>query len=252
MPPTKSPTLKSSGINLSEPSGNLFVRRQRVDLVQGVVALLEKHIISGEMVSGQSLPPEGLLSRDLGVSRTVIREAMRILGAKGLVEVSQGKLPRVKPVDSTQVVDSLATFLQRADHSLLHLLEVRRHLETSIVALAAERATPEQVDALKELNQQFEKTDNLEQLIDADMRFHALLAEATNNPVFGLLLEPLAHLMRLSRKETLTRSGPKAAAKGHAKLIAAIGRGDPEASRRAMLEHLDLAEQDLEETKAKK
>jgi GntR family transcriptional repressor for pyruvate dehydrogenase complex len=143
------------------------------------------------------------------------------------------------------VVDTLSTFLQRTDHTLLHLLEVRRLLETSIAAIAAERATAEQVAALKDANREIETAGDLEQLIDADMRFHALLAESTNNPILGLMLEPLANLMRISRKKTLSRSGAEVAAKSHAKIIAPIQRGNAEAARRAMFEHLDMVEKDL-------
>jgi GntR family transcriptional regulator, transcriptional repressor for pyruvate dehydrogenase complex len=220
-------------------------RRERVDLVQSVVTQLEKQILSGQLVTDQPMPPEGELSRQLGVSRTVIREAMRILGARGLVEVSQGKLPRVKPADPAHVVESLATFLQRADHSLLHLIEVRRQLETAIAALAAVRATPEQMAAMEEMNRRLAGPGSLDQRIDADLRFHALLAEATQNPVFGVLLEPLAHLMRLSRKATLGRTGAERAVAGHREILSAIRRGDPEAARQAMFDHLAMAEQDL-------
>jgi GntR family transcriptional regulator, transcriptional repressor for pyruvate dehydrogenase complex len=220
-------------------------RRERGDLVQGVVDLLEKQIVAGDLAADRPMPPEGELSRQLGVSRTVIREAMRILGARGLVEVSQGKLPRVKPADPAHVVDSLATFLQRAEHSLLNLTEVRLQLETAIAALAARRATADQLAAMEEMNRRLVGPGTLDQRIDADLRFHALLAEATQNPVFGVLLEPLAHLMRLSRKATLSRTGADRAVDGHRAILEAIRRGDPEAARQAMLEHLTMAERDL-------
>jgi GntR family transcriptional regulator, transcriptional repressor for pyruvate dehydrogenase complex len=229
----------------SLPTGSKPPRRQRVDLVQGVATHLEQQILSGSLTSDQPMPPEGELSRQLGVSRTVVREAMRILGARGLVEVSQGKLTRVKPADPSHVVDSLATFLQRADHSLLHLIEVRRLLETSIAALAAERATPEQIEAMEEMNRKLAGQGTLDQRIDADLSFHALLAEATRNPVFGLLLEPLANLMRLSRKATLGRTGAERAVAGHREILEAIRRRDPQTARQAMLDHLALAEEDL-------
>jgi GntR family transcriptional regulator, transcriptional repressor for pyruvate dehydrogenase complex len=222
-------------------------RRKRIDLVQEVVSLLEKQILSGEFAIGSALPPEGQLCVDFGVSRTVIREAMRILGTRGLVEVSQGKLPRVKPVDPAHVVHSLSTYLQRADHSLLNLTEVRLQLETAIAALAAKRATPEDLKAMEEMNQQLIESGTLEKKIDADLRFHAYLAEATQNPVFGLLLDPLAHLMRLSRKATLSRTGAERAVAGHRKILNAVRRGDGKAARQAMLDHLAMAKEDLEE-----
>jgi GntR family transcriptional regulator, transcriptional repressor for pyruvate dehydrogenase complex len=247
MTSTKSTFLSNQRASSAKsPRTKIFARRrERVDLVQGVVDLLGKQILTGQLAPDQPMPPEGQLSSQLGVSRTVIREAMRILGARGLVEVSQGKLPRVKPADPAHVVDSLTTFLQRADHSLLHLIEVRLQLETAIAALAAKRATAEQIAAMEEMNRLLVGQGTLDQRIDADLRFHSLLAEATQNPVFGVLLEPLAHLMRLSRKATLSRTGAERAVAGHLAILEAIRQGDPEAARRAMYEHLAMAEQDL-------
>ncbi len=181
----------------------------------------------------------------MGVSRTVIREAMRILGERGLVEVSQGRSPRVKPADPAHVVSSLATFLMRGDHSLLHLIEVRRPLETEIAAIAARRITPHQLEALEQAHLQLAEAKALDDRIDADLRFHELLAESTGNPVFGLLLAPLAHLMRLSRKQTLGRTGVERAIAGHEKILAAVRRGDSDSARKAMLDHLAMAEKDL-------
>ena len=75
----------------------------RLDLVQEVTERLREQILAGAFDADRSLPPEGQLGQALGVSRTVIREAMRILAAQGLVEVSQGRTPRVKPADPTHV-----------------------------------------------------------------------------------------------------------------------------------------------------
>jgi DNA-binding FadR family transcriptional regulator len=217
----------------------------RLDLVREVTERLREQILAGAFNADRALPPEGRLGQALGVSRTVIREAMRILVAQGLVEVSQGKLPRVKPADPAHVFESITTFLQRADHSLAHLVEVRRHLESSIAALAAERATPQHVAAMEEANRQLTAAATLDQQIKADVRFHTLLAEATGNPVFGLLLEPLAHLLRLSLKKTLGRTGVERAAGGHQKILAAVRRGDPEGARQAMLDLVAMSEMDL-------
>jgi DNA-binding FadR family transcriptional regulator len=217
----------------------------RLDLVQEVTERLREQILAGAFDADKTFPPEGQLGQALGVSRTVIREAMRILVAQGLVEVSQGKAPRVKPADPAHVFDSITTFLQRADHSMTHLVEVRRHLESSIAALAAQRATPQHVAAMEEANRQLIAAATLDQQIKADVRFHTLLAEATGNPVFGLLLEPLAYLLRLSLKKTLSGTGVERAASGHRRILAAVRQGDPEGARQAMLDLVAMSEMDL-------
>jgi len=192
------------------------------------------------------MPPEAKLSAKLGVPRTVIREAMRVLSARGLIEVSQGRQPRIKPADPQDIVRTLESFLQRSTHSLLHLIEVRRPLESEIAALAARRATSAQIAALEAANRRLAAAERIEARVDADMRFHDLLVEAAGNPVFILLLKALVNLMRRSRFETLSRTGVARALTGHQLILKAVQHREPEAARAAMLLHLSQAEEDLQ------
>ena len=187
------------------------------------------------------LPPEAQVGRLLGVSRTVVREAMRILVARGLVEISQGRPARVKAADPDNVSHALGVFLQRGDHSMFELVEVRRPLESEIAALAARRATPEQLAAIIAANEQMSTAGNLEASVQADIGFHGELARATGNAIFGLLLHTLSDLMRRSRRETIARTGVEEALRGHRAIIQALQDHDPEAARWAMLDHLARA-----------
>lgn len=218
---------------------------QKVDLVREVVNRLRNQIIAGQFEPSGLMPAEGRLCEMFSVSRTVVREAMRMLCAQGLVEVSQGRVPRVRRADPQHVVESFGTFLQRGDYSLLDLLEVRRPLEAEIAALAARRATPPRIKEMEETIKQQAKASTLEEQIDTDIRFHDLLVEAAGNPIFGLLLTTLAGLMRRSRQETISRVGSKRALAGHRAVLAAIRRADVRAARKAMLSHLAMAEEDL-------
>jgi GntR family transcriptional regulator, transcriptional repressor for pyruvate dehydrogenase complex len=219
----------------------------RLDLVREVVERLREQIIGRVFGPTGAIPPEGELGQALGVSRTVIREAMRSLAAQGLVEVSQGRRPRVKPADPQTVVDTFSTYLQREDHCLLDLVEVRQPLETAIAALAADRATEADLESLEQsiLEQAAARTRN--QRIEEDIHFHALLARATGNPVFTLLLKAVVGLLRRSLQETLARSGIERSLEGHRTILAAIRRHDADAARQAMFDHLTHAEQDLRE-----
>ncbi|MBN1908097.1 MAG: FadR family transcriptional regulator [Pirellulales bacterium] len=218
---------------------------KRLDLVREVVERLRDQILSGEYEPEGLLPPEGRLGESLGVSRTVVREAMRILGAQGLVEVSQGKRPRVRPADPQTVVETFGTYLRRGDHTLLDLIEVRRPLETEIVTLAALRADPAHVQALEETIQRMADARSLRDRAEADARFHDLLAESTGNPLFTLLLTTVSGAMRRSTKATLSRTGADRALRGHRAILKAIRNRDADAARRAMFEHLRMAEEDL-------
>jgi len=220
-------------------------QKPRANFVHETVSRLEKQIIRKRFAPGEKMPTEHQLSESLGVSRTVIREAMRVLIARGLIETSRGRPARVKPADPVYVVQSLSTFLQRGDHSLLNLVEVRLPLESEIAALASHRATPEQIAEMVAANERLASAESIEKAVTADIEFHDCLAKATGNPVFGILLSTLSDLMRRSRRKTLARTGKEVALEGHRAVLQAVRLLDPAAAREAMLSHLIHAEQDL-------
>ncbi len=214
--------------------------------VDEVVGGLRGQILAGQLVPDDLLPSEGKLGESYGVSRTVVREAMQTLRAQGLVEVSRGRRARVRRADPQHMVDSLGAFLERSDHTSMQLLEVRRELEAGIAALAAQRATPPQINAMKMAIQQQRGAGSLEEQIDADIHFHNLLAKAAANPVFEMLLTTLAGSMRRSRRTTISRVGTQRAIAGHLEILDSIRQADSEAAREAMLKHLAMAEEDLQ------
>lgn len=215
------------------------------DLVARVVAHLRGTILAGTYATGASLPSEGSLAASLGVSRTVIREAMRSLRSQGLVVMSQGARPRVAEVDARPTVESLALLLTRSRTTLLQLTEVRRPLEAAIAGRAAERATAEQIAALRAANADLEGAASLGDRVAADVRFHERLAEATGNPVFMVLLATLGGLLVESRRRTIRTAGLEPALIGHREILAAVERRDPAAAEAAMRRHLDWAERDI-------
>ncbi|WP_254512899.1 FadR/GntR family transcriptional regulator [Anatilimnocola floriformis] len=213
--------------------------------VEEVVVRLREQIVSGKLTANDSLPSEGDLATTYRVSRTVIREAMRILCTQGLVEISQGRRPRVKGADPQAAIVSLDALLSRGSGSLQHLTEVRLPLEVEIAGLAAERATAEQLQALAQTNDQLASANSLEECIEADIAFHRALAAATNNPLFVLLLETVAQLLRESRRRTLTQSGTQLAWEEHVKIYQTVAQHDPAAAREAMRQHMRLIKRDL-------
>ena len=238
-------TTHQQGATPPAPATCLLQPLYRQNLVSGVVERLRERILAGGFDATQPLPSEAQLGQSLGVSRTVIREAMRILSGQGLVEVSQGRRPRIRPADSQAVVDSISTFLQRQDHTSLDLIEVRRPLETAIAALAAERALPKHIQAMEESIERLKIVSDLEEQVEAEMRFHDLLAEATGNPVFKLLLTTLASLLRQSRREVLGRVGVGRGITGHNEILAAVRAHDANGAAQAMHKHLANAREDL-------
>lgn len=215
------------------------------DLVAQVIDHLRKEIVSGSYAAGMSLPSEGSMADSLAVSRTVIREAMRSLRSQGLIVMSQGARPRVAEVDLRPTVESLELLLKRSRTTLLQLTEVRRPLESTIARLAAERASDAQAESLREAIDDLEQATTLADRVDADIRFHHLLAEASGNPVFSVLLQTLGGLLVASRRRTIRAAGPKPAIVGHREILAAVEGHDAKAAENAMRRHLDWAEEDI-------
>ncbi|HWE03175.1 MAG TPA: FCD domain-containing protein [Tepidisphaeraceae bacterium] len=222
----------------------------RPPLVEQAVDRLRAWIIDGHLPADREIPPESALCRTLGVSRTVVREAMRILRAQGLVEVSQGKRPRVRPADAKFAIDSLALMLRRGEASLLHLAELRRPMESEIAALAAARATPSQIQRLDAAIQELAAAPDLAAQADADLRFHFILAEASGNPLFQLVLEAIWGLQRQSRMTTIAHSRAVTAITWHRRILEAVRANDSAAAHAQMTGHIDASRQDLLESGA--
>jgi GntR family transcriptional repressor for pyruvate dehydrogenase complex len=217
----------------------------RPALVEQVVEQLRTYIIEGKFPADHELPPEAALCETLGVSRTVVREAMRILRAQGLVDVSQGKRPRVRPVDAQVAIDGLSVMLRRSNSSLLHLVELRRPLESEIAAVAAQRVTPEQIALLEISIEELKSAKDLPGRAAADLKFHSLLADATGNPIFQLVLRTVWTLQWQSSLKTIKYSSAAVAVKWHERILSAVRDHDSARARAEMTGHIEAANADL-------
>jgi DNA-binding FadR family transcriptional regulator len=219
-----------------------IVSLERPDLVSCVTSELQQRIIAGEFASGEPLAPEAELADLFKVSRTVIREAMRNLRSLGLVEVSQGRRPRVRPVDAQATISALGAMLRRSGGSLGSLLEVRRALEGEAAALAAQRATTADTDQLDETIVEMENArDDEERLVAADVAFHRGLSRATGNPIFLTILDTLVGLMQEFMRKTYPAFGPRHAIVDHRRILDAVRHRDGEAARKALENHMQVA-----------
>jgi GntR family transcriptional repressor for pyruvate dehydrogenase complex len=232
---------------LSNPPNDLFGALAREStLAERVTDQIKSIIVSGQLQPGDRMPPERELARQFGVSRTVVREAVRALMAQGLVEVYAGSGTLVRNPSAGAVAESLALFLQvgREGFDYRKILEVRRLLEVEIAGLAAERRTEDDLDALAlVLGETADVGDSCDAWLKNDMAFHALLAKATKNELFSLLLDSIADIMISVRR--LGFDVPNASArtlKYHGAILEQVRQGDAEGARAAMRDHLDEAQ----------
>lgn len=226
-------------------------REQR--LYERVVEKVLGLISSNTWKPGYRIPTERELAEAFGVSRTVVREAIKALEAQGVLESATGSGVYVRTADSSLVSRSLQTYIQLSQQVgfEIRLNEVRRVLEVEIAALAAERATPEQRARLKHICQQMRAGGKTAQaMAELDFSVHTTLAEATKNELFKVLLTPLIDQLR--EQIVLTWEGygkrpVKTVLDQHEAIVAAIEAGDVEAARQAMIRHLAYSRAVLED-----
>jgi len=220
-------------------------------LVDRVVNEIQRVIVSGQLEPGMKLLPERELADELGVSRTVIREAVRILVAKGLLETKPGVGTIVRQVTSDQIVEPLSLLLRTQDESISieHLHQVRHMLEVEIAGLAALQATGDDIAELTEILDKMEAVlDIPEAFVAIDADFHRGLAKTTRNPLLIILLDSIRDLMQevrllVTRHPDLRQN----VIPDHRKILKRVAANDPKGARHAMEEHLKHARRFQEE-----
>lgn len=214
-------------------------------LAQRVEQELERLILESRLGPGDRLPSERELAAQFGVSRTVVREAVRALAAKKLVDVNVGRGTVVRAPSAESAAESMKLLLmmQAGDAGVEKVSEVRHIIENEIAALAAARRTDDDLRSLAAILQEARQhLDAPEVYITSDVAFHAALARATQNELFLVILDSIVEVMIEVRLLTLRVPGITSLALSyHERLFDAVEAGDPEAARMAMDAHMDQA-----------
>ncbi len=224
-----------------EPPADLFERVAREPRLSDKVAeLMLETILSNRLQVGDRLPSERELGEQFGVSRTVIREAVRALVAKGVIAVRSGSGLRVAAVDAAQVSESMSLYVRGSDVDFEQVHEVRALLEVQIAGLAAERCTDEEISRLLEVNERMKAAaQDIETSARIDLEFHRLIALATHNQLYLVLMDSIgASLIDIRRANLGSGSAPETLAQHQAILDAIAGR-QADAARVAMADHLE-------------
>jgi DNA-binding FadR family transcriptional regulator len=205
-----------------------------------IVDRIKAAIRAGTLAPGDQLPPERDLTKQLGVSRVSVRDALRMLEANGLIEVRVGARGGafVTAPAPKLVGEGLADMLLLADVDAAEVTEVRLIFELGLLGHACERATEEDVAALHEICDRAESADSYDPALSAE--FHTMLARCTHNAALVLFAEsfqaPLASSLR--RAQERDAAAGAVAAKEHRAIAHAVGARDADEARRIMAEHL--------------
>jgi GntR family transcriptional repressor for pyruvate dehydrogenase complex len=212
---------------------------------QVVLEEIQKLIAEGRIRPGDSLPSELELAERFGVGRSSLREAMRVLHLLGVVEVIQGKGTFVREPGILPLVVDWSRISNMGVTS--EVLEARQFMEVLLAQLAAERATDEDIETLRQSLQHSEATlSNMETNIQAGVDFHLALADAAHNQVLALMYRTIRDLyLEIARRTRLTPDIARDRFHDHERLLQAVISHDSTAAAQAMKEHLDKAYQIL-------
>jgi GntR family transcriptional regulator, transcriptional repressor for pyruvate dehydrogenase complex len=218
--------------------------RSRVN--ERIIRALRRQIHEGELKPGDRLPPERQLASLLGVSRGSVREALRALELSGVVRSQHGEGNFVAAVPGDGATAQLAQFVERQRANLHDLFDARKTLEPQLAAVAAERASRDEVKRLRTAIEEQERdwrTGDLEGAFRADRLFHQVIAEATRNQTLINLYGFLSDLVADGRREAIESDARRAqSALDHRRIYQAFVRRDAAAASAAMRQHVENVE----------
>jgi len=223
-------------------------------LYERIVSQIENRIEAGELKVGDQLPAERELAEQFAVSRTAVREAVKALHQKGLVEIRPGRGTFITNGTSDTIRHSLSMLMKiGVVNGSGNLVEVREILEPEIAALAATRITDEYIASMQDAVDTMDTAlDNVDVFVEADLDFHLALAEGTQNPIIPILMDSIIDLLREQRKRIgLTKGGLQRGQVHHKKILDAVTRHNADAARQAMQDHLKQVRKDSKTSAAK-
>lgn len=217
---------------------------QRTGRVGDVIGALTAHIRGNELMPGDRLPSEAVLSKELNVSRTVVREALRSLAAMRIVELNTGRRATVAQLDHGPLSLLIEHGVHTEQINVQQIYDVRRTIEARIVALAALRRTDAEGEEILEIARRMRAAKNTpEKLMEHDLAFHAAIAKASKNPVFSLIVNAFQGITRqtwsIGWRSRTTEEARDVMLETHLGIATAIVAGDPVEASRLMGLHFD-------------
>lgn len=219
-----------------------------------IVEKIEAFFLNGELKPGDKLPPERELASQFNVSRTSVREALKTLEMNGIIEIRQGGGSFIKTSEVQVLSDELSTTVVQAEGNLVYeMLELRRALEVEAASLAAQRATSEDLEKIRQaLEQLAVSSKEVEAGIQADLHFHLQIVQATHNTLLINLVQTLTEHMEDTIRATrghrfMDPSRYEDTFNEHKDIYVAIASGNVSEAKRLMEEHISRIRKELSE-----
>jgi GntR family transcriptional repressor for pyruvate dehydrogenase complex len=185
-------------LQLTADAGGALPYLGQGSLRDRVIEVLEQRILDGSFPPGARIPTESVLGERFGVSRTVVRDALRVLEARGLIDIRRGTGTRVRSTTVDTYIGAAAMLLLRSELTVGDLLDARETLESQLALVAAANHTAENRARMEKALEDFAAAVALrdpEEAARCHVAFHTELCRATRLPAFDILLGPLQQMM---------------------------------------------------------
>ena len=238
-------------------SSSLAGAQEHRNLSDRVAHHLMDHIRTNRLASGERLPSEVRLSADLKISRGIVREAYRALRSAGILEISNGRSPRVGALRSTALIHLLQHALATQQASPEQALDLRSAIEVRAAELAAEKRSDHDIEVLARAVRGMKRARrDIDLFVRHDVHFHECLGTATGNPLFALISSALGEAMATSVRAGLESRSDQAqvlrVVEQHQDIVDAIAAGDPKRAGEGMTRHFEEAQRALAGARARK
>jgi DNA-binding FadR family transcriptional regulator len=219
-----------------------FARRKPLKVAEALARDIVDYIVDEDLQEGTRLPPEREMLADTGRARSTLREALRLLETRGVVEIRQGIAggPVVRRPRPADLGEALTLILLFEGSSMLDIIEAREEMEVLSVRRAGPKMNKRELEALQvSINKQLDCIENLDVFLSETRRFHAIINQAAGSRVLGVLNEALQMTTHVSIRE-IEYSLPhrRNVAKWHQRILDAIKVGDHDGACAAMRQHV--------------
>ena len=225
---------------------------EKVSVVGQAESEIKKYILSDTVKIGDKLPPEKTFCEEMGIGRGSVREALRLLQAKGYLEIIQGRGAFVVRKEELGK-EEMASWFEDNEVELRDVIEVRMAIEPIAVRLAIGRYTPKELQRLKDIHRRTVEAacnHDAEQMSILDEKFHTAIVECSHNQLLVSINREIVKTLALFRKNTFQIPGHiENCIPYHTAILMAIEEKDVAGAQSKLLEHLERVASDLENSK---
>ena len=242
--------MPSGGVSTIFQNANATFEVKKVNLYESVADRLEDMILNDTIKIGDRLPSEQALADNFGVSRNIVREALKILKERGLLELKNGDGAHIVKPDAALLRGMVGRFIILGDIETNHVYEMRLALEGPAAAYAALRATDGDIAALEQIvSDMKDNIGNVENWVKHDLLFHTTIAKASGNPLFFEFIKSMTDsLAALFEKGYHVPGATEEGLQKHYNVLQAIKERNPKLAEFRMNEHLTKSARDQNAT----